>query len=173
MSLIVAGGSQTVTAVEFLLIHVGSDGKADFSGSSWSVLGHLTVPRTMFPSVGIMDKKLVIFGGVPHNYGSQSAQICATETMMTTTSTTAETMATTATIMTTATIPTTSTTTAKSTKPTTTKPQRRHGRSIDYKREFNNIGFECFSTELGTNGLTNRYDHSTVTVTKEWCNTVF
>ncbi len=60
MAIIVAGGSESITAVEFLPLKI--EGVKLILGT-WSMFGYLKYARPKYPSIGIVGSKLIFVGG--------------------------------------------------------------------------------------------------------------
>ena len=146
MAIIVAGGSESVTAVEFLPIKIEA-GKLILG--NWSTFGYLKFARPKYPSIGIIGSSLIFVGGKTdkNTKAIVSSALCELNSNQFKSSEIKLEVQT------------------QRLSPNETTFEYLDERSYDL---INN----CWTLESDIRIKTAQYDHSTALVTKRWCKTV-
>ena len=148
MSIVVAGGSDTFTAVEYIPIKI-EGGKLIFG--SWSVFGYLQFARPKYPSIGVVGSNLIFVGGNTNkNLAKQHSKECSSESKQLKP--------------------------PHIQKHKTQKLSSNELNQSNATESLNEISYDlienCWTIENDIRIKTVRYDHSTALVTKTWCKTV-
>jgi hypothetical protein len=148
MAIIVAGGSESVTAVEFLPIKTEA-GKLIVG--NWSTFGYLKFARPKYPSIGIIGSSLIFVGGKTDKnaLAHDPSALCELNSNQL----------------------------KSSERKLEARTQRLSSNETTFEyldeRSYDLIN-NCWTLEsvLNVRIKTARYDHSTALVTKRWCKTV-
>ena len=146
MAIIVAGGSESFTAVEFLPIKI--EGGKLIAGT-WSIFGYLKFARPKYPSIGIVDSSLIFVGGKTdkNTKAIDSSALCELKPNNLKSS--------------------------QRKHEVQTERLSSNETTFEYldERSYDLID-GCWTLESDIRIKTARYDHSTALVTKRWCKTV-